>query len=235
MYAYSIDSSHMDRPINIQFFFKDLLTSLSLLLLVLAGSVNAENFTVTVKDHQGKALAGVIVYATWLDGKIANELKHSAIDIRQKDKGFNPYLSVVQSNSSVTFSNLDDITHHIYSVTGIERFSYSLKSGKTTQPLSIDQAGIIAMGCNIHDWMSGYLLVVDTPYYGLTDDHGKIDLPIEQQGNFQITAWHPQFKEKLSVQTILAKQKKIELRLSKEMAAIPSQKSSDDFDFIEGY
>lgn len=188
-----------------------------------------------MKDHQGKALPGVIFSATWLDGKMANELKHSAIDIRQKDKGFNPYLSVVQSNSSVTFSNLDDITHHIYSVTGIERFSYSLKSGKTTQPLSIEQAGIIAMGCNIHDWMSGYLLVVDTPFYAITADDEQIELTVVQQGDFQITAWHPQFNEKITRHVTLPNQDKIELRLTEKMATIPSQKSSDDFDFIEGY
>jgi len=225
----------MDPTTHIQKPLRYLLTLLSSALVVFASSSHAQPLTITVKDNQDKILPGIVVYATWLDGETANKMKHSAIDIRQKDKGFNPYLSVVQSNSTVTFSNLDDITHHIYSVTGIERFSYSLQAGKITPPLSIEQAGLIAMGCNIHDWMSGYLLVVNTPHYGLTDEHGQVELNIQQQGQFQVTAWHPQFNEKLSIQTSLPSQSKLVLNLSEKMAKIPSQKSSDDFDFLEGY
>jgi len=230
----------MDPTTYIQKSLRYFLVLISTALVAFSGSLQAQPnslqpLTITVKDNQGKVLPGIVVYATWLEGKTTNKMKHSAIDIRQKDKGFNPYLSVVQSNSTVTFSNLDDITHHIYSVTGIERFSYSLQAGKITPPLSIEQAGLIAMGCNIHDWMSGYLLVVNTPYYALTNQHGKIELNIQQQGKFQVTAWHPQFNEKLNIQVSLPIQTDLVLNLTEKMAKIPSQKSSDDFDFLEGY
>ena len=58
-----------------------------------------------------------------------------------------------------------------------------------------DKAGIVTLGCNIHDWMLAYIVVLDSPYFAQTDNNGlaKIELPniTIQEGQF----WHPQIND----------------------------------------
>ncbi len=197
--------------------------------------VMAEPVTITVKDQQGVGIAGIAVYLEWLDGKLPVSSSFSAIDITQKDKGFSPYVSVVQTGTKVTFSNLDDITHHIYSISGTNRFSYTIRAGEKTPNMASIKPGLIAMGCNIHDWMSGYLLVLDTPYFNLTDNSGRAVIDIAHRGTFRVIAWHPQMKENLVQEVHLPDKEEITLQLTQLMMKIPSQKSVDDFDFLDGY
>jgi len=196
---------------------------------------SAISLSVTVNDVQNDTLEGVVVYVQFQSNDTLSTEKYTAIDIRQKDKGFSPYINVIQSNSKVTFSNLDDITHHIYSVTGNEKFSYTIKSGDISLPLKIKHSGLIAMGCNIHDWMSGYILVVDTPYYGITNKDGNIYFNLENPGIYQIVVWHPQMNEKPFKKIKLNNNSKVLIKLSNAMSKIPEQKGVDDFDFLEGY
>jgi len=203
--------------------------------VLIASSCFANDIQVQVVSHQKQPLKGIVVYLEAIGRHIALESKASAINIGQKNKGFAPYVSVVQSGTSVTFSNQDDITHHIYSVTGNKKFTYTIRSGEASSPLEIDQKGIIAMGCNIHDWMSGYILVLDTPYYTKTDANGVATVYGLEHGKYRIVAWHPQLQERLVKETFLPSASPIVLQLQKKMAKIPSQKGVDDFDFLDGY
>lgn len=205
------------------------------LICLLSGVVFAGPVAVQVQDPDGVGVEGVAVYIEWLDGKAPVSSSHSAIDILQKDKGFSPFLSVVQSGTTVTFSNFDDITHHIYSVTGNERFSYNIRAGEKTPDMTIEKPGLIAMGCNIHDWMSGYLLVLETPYYALTDSQGRAVFEVREAGNYRAVAWHPQMKDEPSQDISLPGDELVVLKLQHKMAKIPRQKAVDDFDFLEGY
>ena len=197
--------------------------------------VSAHSFSVKVVSSDGIHLRDMVVYATWLDGSKDRVSKQSTIDIRQKDKGFDPYIGIVEAGTAITFSNLDDITHHIYSVTGQNRFSYTLKKGEITKEMSVQEPGIIAMGCNIHDWMSGYLLVIDTPYFVMTNEQGLAVLNLNESGKYRVVVWHPQMKERQSRVVSLPQQKELQIKLTYPMAEIPEQKGTDDFDFLEGY
>lgn len=197
--------------------------------------VQAGSVVVTVQDNQGVAVKGLVVYLEPVDRKIPVANKFSAIEISQKDKGFSPYLSVVQSGTTVTFSNRDDITHHIYSVSGNARFSYTLRAGEVTEELLIAAPGLIAMGCNIHDWMSGYVLVLNTPFYALSDERGQANFVAMAQGDYRVVLWHPQLKEQPGKTIHLPGDARVLLQLVNDMAKIPQQKGVDDFDFLEGY
>lgn len=205
------------------------------LFCLITESAPAESLTIEVRGPDDVGLAGIGVFLERLDQDITASANHTAIDILQKDKGFVPYVSLLQAGSTVTFSNLDDITHHIYSVTGNERFSFTLRAGEITPDMTIEQAGLIAMGCNIHDWMSGYLLVVNSPYYGITNSEGTVVIEVQDSGNYRIRTWHPQIEkggEKLITVPGVARAM---LKLEQGMAKIPLQRGVDDFDFLENY
>ena len=195
----------------------------------------ANPLSVEVQNPDGSAAAGIAVYLEALDRELPTGSNAVAIEILQQDKGFVPYVSAVQAGSTVTFSNHDDITHHIYSVTGSQRFSFNLRADEVTPEMVIEQAGLIAMGCNIHDWMSGYLLVVDSPLYGTTDAQGRAVIEVGDAGNYRIVTWHPEVEKSVEKVARLPMTETVILQLEQGLAIKPRQKGVDNFDFLEGY
>lgn len=205
-------------------------------LLTLPFSSLSANLAVNVFDHNGKSLKGIVVYLTSENGQ-STGANLKPINIQQKDRKFVPYLAVAQANQSVVFDNLDDITHHIYAVTGPARFSFKLKADKQSKEIALTKQGVVPMGCNIHDWMSGYLLVIQTPFYAITDSSGVVKFKDLPGGLYQVFAWHPQFDEpeELSRSVQVPEQQVTQLQLTRPMAIIPDQESENDFDFLEDY
>lgn len=207
--------------------------------IFVVANINATELTVTVLDTKKIAIKNMVVYATPVEKTIALPMNKESLFIDQKGRKFSPYITVTQKGKSINFVNKDDITHHIYSVSGENRFEFKIKAGasKTTAPMTATEE--VAMGCNIHDWMSGYALVVDTPYFGKTDDEGKFTFSLRDAGEYILTAWHPQLdvlNYKVSQTVIVgnANQKKT-IELPKNLLPIPEQIGQDEFDFLEEY
>lgn len=201
--------------------------------------VNSNELTVKIIDTQEQAVKDIVVYAR--PSEYIKNIPSNAkvLLIGQKDKKFSPYITVMQKGQAINFVNHDDITHHIYSVSGKNRFEFKIRSGveKMTEPMLVTEE--IAMGCNIHDWMSGYTLVVDTPYYGKTDELGHIIFTLPHAGKYVITVWHPQLdveNNRVSqTVTIDNSNMKVTISLPKKLLLIPKQTGQDEFDFIEEY
>jgi len=200
-------------------------------------SINNTCVQVFVNSKKGQALADMVVYLEPLDGQVLEKSSKKLV-VSQRGRSFTPYISVSQTNSKVSFVNQDDITHHIYSAGNENKFSFKIRAGQTNSLTQFDYASEVAMGCNIHDWMSGYLLIVNTPYFGKTDKHGQVNFTIAKQGKYRIVVWHPQMKNKNSrmiKEKVIVANSDLTFTLSNEMADIPLQESDDDFDFLSDY
>ena len=90
----------------------------------------------------------------------------------------------------MVFPNRDNTSHHVYSFSAAKSFELPLYKKQQPGPVLFDQAGLVVLGCNIHDWMLAYLLVVDTPFFSqLNKDNQQLaGLPA---GNYQLHLWHP--------------------------------------------
>jgi len=102
---------------------------------------------------------------------------------------FKPRLLVVTRGSRVQFPNSDAIRHQVYSFSAAKRFELPLYTGTPPEPVVFDRPGVVTLGCNIHDWMKGYIVVVDTPYHGTTGADGQVTLEAPD-GAYLLTAWH---------------------------------------------
>ncbi|WDD98586.1 hypothetical protein [Thalassomonas actiniarum] len=210
---------------------------LLLAFALLSLPLHALSLKVQVVDPADKPLENMVVYLEPLGGQQQGKTTKT-VDIGQVNKTFTPYISVIQSGNAVRFYNQDDITHHIYSVTGSHKFSIKIRSGQEMLKQDFVETGEVVMGCNIHDWMSGYLLVLDTPYFDKTNSGGQLILDVAEPGQYRITVWHPQLQEKNNrlVQAFtLLENKSIILKLNQMMAEIPQQQSDDDFYFLSEY
>ena len=145
-----------------------------------------------VRDVSGNGLADAAVYAIPASGGLDARPGRPAIAIEQIDREFVPYVTVVQTGTTVTFPNRDPILHHVYSFSPAKPFEIKLYSGKSPVEVVFDKAGIVALGCNIHDWMIGYVAVVPTPYFAKTDAKGVARLRDVPSGAYELRVWHPQ-------------------------------------------
>lgn len=107
----------------------------------------------------------------------------------QRERQFDPRVLWVTVGSSVGFPNSDDIRHHVYSFSPTRRFELPLYSGRDVSPIDFPEAGLVVLGCNIHDWMSAHILVLDTPHAALADSEGRIKLSAPP-GRYQLRLWH---------------------------------------------
>lgn len=201
-------------------------------------TVNANHsLKVNIIDINQKPLENMVVYVEAIDHEIT--LKNaSTLEVGQKDKSFIPYISVMQLGNDVIFNNQDNITHQIYSPVGDNKFSLKIRSGQQVIKNDFSKAGEVSMGCNIHDWMSGYMLIVDTPYYAKSNKIGNTNIIIEQSGLYKVIVWHPQMNEtdnRIAKEINVDSSMEITMQLSKPMNEIPSQESEDDFDFLSDY
>jgi plastocyanin len=143
-----------------------------------------------VVDGNGKPLADAVVLAFAADDR-SQAAKPAAAVEDQIDREFVPYVQAIRVGSYVKFPNKDDIRHHVYSFSPAKKFELPLYSGTPASPVLFDKVGVVKLGCNIHDWMIGYLYVTDAPYFGKTNEQGRIELADLRAGTYRLRVWHP--------------------------------------------
>lgn len=151
---------------------------------------HAATVSVQLQDTAGKQLADGIVFLE------SREAKHLAkpiagAEIAQISKQFAPRVLVVPVGTAVTFPNRDTVRHHVYSFSTIKPFEIKLYTGTSANPVVFDKPGIAVLGCNIHDNMSAWVLVVETPYFAYGDAKGAASLRDVPAGNYHLRVWHP--------------------------------------------
>ena len=114
----------------------------------------------------------------------------------QVEKTFVPGLLPIVVGSRVRFPNHDQIHHHVYSFSRTKTFELPLYKGEDAAPVLFDKVGVVKVGCNIHDWMSGIILVLPTPYFAKTDADGHFMLADLPHGKYTVVAWHELSKAK---------------------------------------
>jgi len=158
-------------------------------LLWLAGPASAGSLRVQVLDAAGKPLEGAVV-------ALASDAARKAVrplaeqEISQENKQFVPAVRVVTVGTLVRFPNRDSVRHHVYSFSPAKKFEIKLYAGTPAAPVRFDQPGVAVLGCNIHDQMVGWVVVLDTPYFAQTDAQGQALLEGMPAGAHQLRAWH---------------------------------------------
>jgi plastocyanin len=171
--------------------------------LLLAAFVNTPAFAadtpsiagrVTGADGKGIAEAVVFVQSPEADGSFGGTKPMATMD--QIEKTFVPGLLPIVVGSRVRFPNHDQIHHHVYSFSRTKQFELPLYKGEDAAPVLFDKVGVVKVGCNIHDWMSGIILVLPSPYFVQTDAEGRFAFEGLPQAKYTLVAWHELIKGK---------------------------------------
>ena len=163
---------------------------LSLLFLAFSQPSLAHELRVKVADATGAPVANAVILVS--APGVAPPAQFAWPNMmEQKDIAFSPYILVVPVGSEVQFPNRDRVRHHVYSFSKGNRFELKLYGQDETRHLAFDTPGVVAVGCNIHDEMIGYIRVVDTPFAATTDADGEAVLSGLKNPKGKVTVWHP--------------------------------------------
>lgn len=166
------------------------MSRLALLAAVLcACPVGAATLEIQVRDAAGAPVADAAVYAVPASGP-ADARSARTVAIEQIEREFIPFVTVLQTGTPVAFPNRDPILHHVYSFSPAKSFEIKLYSGNSPEVV-FDKPGVVTLGCNIHDWMIAYIVVVPTPHYGRTDAAGAVRLRDLPAGGYEVRTYHP--------------------------------------------
>jgi hypothetical protein len=83
------------------------------------------------------------------------------------------------------------VFHNVFSFRDGKKFDLGLYPVGVQKPVVFDKPGLSRIFCNIHPNMAAYVLAVDSPYFGVTDDRGAFAIPLVPAGRFTYHAWRP--------------------------------------------
>lgn len=157
--------------------------------LVTSLGAAAATVQVQVQEGGGAPLGGAVVFLDSPEAARAAKPLAGA-EMGQQGKAFVPDVLVVTRGTAVHFPNRDTVRHHVYSFSPIKKFELKLYTGTPANPVVFDKSGVAVLGCNIHDHMVGWVLVVDTPYFATTPATGAVKLDNVPPGNYTLRTWH---------------------------------------------
>jgi plastocyanin len=150
----------------------------------------AATVNVVVTDPAARPLADAVVMLEPTSGHLPVK-PMSGVQIAQVQRQFSPQVTVVTVGTPVAFPNFDTVRHHVYSFSPIKTFELKLYAGVPHAPVVFDKPGIAVLGCNIHDQMAAWVVVVDTPLHTRSAATGKAHIDGVSPGSYRLRVWHP--------------------------------------------
>jgi plastocyanin len=108
----------------------------------------------------------------------------------QINKSFDPHVIVIQVGTPVQFPNKDPFLHNVFSLFDGKRFDLGFYEAGSSKSVHFDRPGVSYLFCNIHPEMSGAVVAVDTPYFGISDRSGRVSIPNVPDARYQLNVWY---------------------------------------------
>lgn len=176
---------------------KGILSLKSILLvtvLLFNANTHALNLSVLVTTPEAEPIKNVVVELFHPDYLVTPSLLSSTTteyEMIQQDGMFKPFVMALPVGAEASFPNFDKTRHHVYSFSPTKTFDLKLFSGEAHDPVLFDKSGIVAVGCNIHDYMQGYIYVSQSRFYGVTNEDGLVTFSGLPKEKFILKGWHP--------------------------------------------
>src|SRR5437764_12176112 len=162
--------------------------------LALAGAavpLTAAPLNVRVVDASGHPVRDAVVTLYPAAGVARPAHAGGHYVVAQQNLQFRPFLTVVAVGADVSFPNLDPTKHHVYSFSSAKRFELKLFAKDQSRTVHFDKAGVVALGCNIHDSMSAFIFVTDSAWTARTNAQGVVVFADAPNAAARVTVWHP--------------------------------------------
>jgi plastocyanin len=186
--------------------------------LSLASVANAGDVKGKVAVQGLKSAGNIVVYVDAIAGKKFDPpSQHVTIDQRQM--AFVPKVAVVLQGTTVDFLNSDSVAHNVYwpSVGGNKKLAHNLGTWPKGEKkaFQFNDLGTASLLCNVHPEMSGTVVVVPTPYFGVTDRDGAFEIKNVPPGTYTLKTWSEDGKVTTQSVTVTADPTNVEVTVKK--------------------
>lgn len=186
--------------------------------LTLVGAAGANEIKGKVSVQGIKSAASIAVYVDAIaDKKFEAPKEHVIID--QRKMSFNPHVVAVQQGTTVDFLNSDPVGHNVYwpSISGNKKLAHNLGTWPQGEkkPFQFNDLGVASLLCNVHPEMSGYVVIVPTPYFAVTDKDGNFEIKDIPAGKYTLKTWSEDGKPTSQAVEVSAATTSVELTVKK--------------------
>lgn len=161
------------------------------LLTIAAPAASGRELVLQLSDQHGTALAQAVVTISAPASSTPPAPASVVHLLDQVEKRFVPDVLAIRKGDSVRFPNSDDIRHHVYSFSVPKTFELPLYSGEPENPVRFLEAGLVVVGCNIHDRMQAHIYIIDAAHFALSGSDGKVQFSGLPADAVQVTVQHP--------------------------------------------
>ncbi len=149
-----------------------------------------ERFVVSDINH---GLKNVVVTVQGARGKI--KAPDAPVTLDQTKCQYTPHVQAVPVGSDLNILNNDGLLHNVHAYfdgTEPKNTVFNKAQPKFLKKISqkLDKAGVYHFKCDVHDHMSAYIVVMDNPYYAVTNEMGEFSIPKLRPGSYKVQAWH---------------------------------------------
>jgi plastocyanin len=180
------------------------LISLALLCVSAAADAAPGSVRVEIRDPAAVAVTDAVASLLPLDAPAALSPPVEPVVIAQNDEDFQPYVTAIAAGTRVRFPNLDKVAHHVFSQSKAKAFEIPRYRGEPKDTILFDQPGVVALGCNIHDWMLAYIVVLATPHFAKSGADGNALMTGLPAGRYRLEVWHPRLATTVNREIVIA-------------------------------
>jgi plastocyanin len=154
-----------------------------------------------VTAHPPKFRAGVVVHLDKVPGSFRPPARPAVID--QKGMIFIPHVVAVLKGGTVTFKNSDAVRHNVFSPDG-EKYNLGTWGQNESKSYTFKTPGVYHQLCNVHPEMLGFVVVLENPYFAVTNAEGKFEIPNVPPGTYTLKTWSEKLPETSRQVTVTA-------------------------------
>jgi plastocyanin len=186
--------------------------------LALGGTTSANEIKGKVSVLGIKSAENIAVYVDVIADKKFDSPKDHVV-VNQQKMTFLPHVVAVQQGTTVDFLNNDPVGHNVYwpSISGNKKLSHNLGTWPKGEkkPFQFNDLGTASLLCNVHPEMSGYVVVVPTPYFAVTDKDGNFEIKNIPAGKYTLKTWSEDGKPTTQTVDVGATTATVELTVKK--------------------
>lgn len=137
---------------------------------------------------------GAVIYL--VSSSLLEETKppRKPVVLDQINLTFVPHILPVVAGTTVVFPNSDEVRHNVFSSSRAKRFNLGSYPQGASRSVTFDKLGEVALLCNVHAEMSAYVVVLETPYFAVTDRRGNFTIENVAPGQYTVRTWHERLK-----------------------------------------
>ena len=156
---------------------------------VLGNTISGKVDIVTMSGEHKQDRSNIVVFVEGVTLPAKPQQVEDSTRIGHKGKRFSPEVLPIVRGDSVDFFNDDDIFHNVFSLSRTQPFDLGVYPKGSSRMVRFDRTGLVRIYCNLHPNMVGNILILNNPYYAVTDPNGSYTISDVPDGQYRLRVW----------------------------------------------